>query len=146
MNNKIISKLGFALCLIGAMYLMETDILFSLNPFAISIKILSVGLMIWSRISFGRRSFHAAADTTEGGLVTNGPYRWLRHPIYTAAIIFFGSCLISDHHIEVLLCLLLIVLGFLVRINLEEKFLAETYGQEFVEYRSRTQKIIPFIY
>ena len=44
--------------------------------------------MVAARITFGRRSFHAAANPTEGGLVTTGPYAYIRHPIY-AAILYF---------------------------------------------------------
>jgi protein-S-isoprenylcysteine O-methyltransferase Ste14 len=43
-----------------------------------------------ARVTFGRRSFHAAANPTAGGLVTTGPYRLIRHPIYTAACLFVG--------------------------------------------------------
>ena len=45
-------------------------------------------LILWARVTFGRRSFHVVANPTEGGLVTSGPYRYIRHPIYAAICLF----------------------------------------------------------
>jgi protein-S-isoprenylcysteine O-methyltransferase Ste14 len=47
--------------------------------------------VIWARVAFGRRSFHLAANPTEGGLVTTGPYRLIRHPIYTGVCLVAGA-------------------------------------------------------
>ena len=44
--------------------------------------------MLWARLTFGWRSFHAGARPTEGGIVTRGPYHWVRHPIYLAILLF----------------------------------------------------------
>src|SRR5713101_347897 len=76
--------LGFAV--LGAAFLAVTDRLIASNPIGITVQILALGLMLWARVTFGRRSFHAGANPTAGGLVTRGPYRFLRHPIYAAAM------------------------------------------------------------
>jgi len=46
--------------------------------------------MLWARLTFGGRSFHAGANPTAGGVVTTGPYRFVRHPIYAAILYFLG--------------------------------------------------------
>jgi len=46
------------------------------NPILLVVQASAVLLMLWARVTFGRRSFHATANTTEGGLVTTGPYAW----------------------------------------------------------------------
>src|SRR5215216_6718382 len=55
----------------------------------------AVLLMIWARLTFGMRSFNPGASPTEGGLITTGPYRFWRHPIYAAVIIFVAAGAIS---------------------------------------------------
>src|SRR5215475_14245492 len=62
--------------------------LFSFQPITIALQVIAVALMAWARVTFGRRSLHATADPTAGGLVTTGPYRYIRHPIYTAVCLF----------------------------------------------------------
>ena len=101
--------------------------------------------MIWARITFGLRSFHATANTTKGKLVTNGPYRWLRHPIYASLIYFFGASVISYPFIETIAAVILISGGLITRMLLEEKFLLEAY-EEYAEYSTCTRRIIPFIF
>ena len=59
------------------------------------VQVAAVLLMVWARMTFGRRSFHAAANPTAGGLVTWGPYRYWRHPIYSAILLFLWSGVLS---------------------------------------------------
>ena len=86
--SKIGSFLGYGIAVTGLVYLIFNNYIISKNPLTIIIQLFSFCLMIWARITFKSRSFHLTADPTKGGLVTNGPYRWLRHPIYAAVIYF----------------------------------------------------------
>src|SRR5689334_6308380 len=94
MGSNVISLIGFLSAVGGILFLLKTDRLFSENPYTIAIQILAFALMVWARITFGIRSFHATANATRGGLITNGPYRLLRHPIYAAIIYFCTATLI----------------------------------------------------
>src|SRR5437773_10085361 len=80
--------LGMMGALVGLLYLRS---LFSPSWIVIAVQLAAVLLFLWARITFGRRSFHLAANPTEGGLVTTGPYRHIRHPIYTALCLFTGA-------------------------------------------------------
>jgi len=76
------------LILVGAVLgLYFTHALFATHPVGIAIQVLAALLMLWARLTFGGRSFHAAANPTEGGIVTRGPYRFLRHPIYAGVLL-----------------------------------------------------------
>ncbi|MEO6869203.1 MAG: methyltransferase [Ginsengibacter sp.] len=145
MTLKIFSFLGYVLAVAGAFYLYTEHLIFSKNIFEIIIQGLSVVLMIWARITFGIRSFHATANVTKGQLVTTGPYHFLRHPIYAAIIYFFWACLIPFPFMKTFLAVLLITAGLLVRIFFEEKCLIETYHQQYIEYSKHAKRIIPFI-
>src|SRR5437773_11603849 len=79
------------LCLIGFIWmigglfgLLARHAIFSSSAWVIAIQVAALLLGVWARVTFGRRSYHVAANPTEGGLVTWGPYRYIRHPIYTA--------------------------------------------------------------
>ena len=76
-----LSILGYLGMIVGLLGLAATRSLFAASPLAIVPQAAAVLLMLWARATFGRRSFHFAASPTEGGLVTTGPYRWIRHPI-----------------------------------------------------------------
>ena len=93
---KTLSIIGYV-GMIGALLgLLATRTLFSSAPLVISVQVLAFVLFLWARFTFGRRSFHVVADPTEGGLVTGGPYRYIRHPIY-AAFCLFTSAGVAAH-------------------------------------------------
>jgi len=146
MNLKIASLAGFGLAVAGAYYLYDKHLIFSKNIIATSIQVLAVALMVWARLTFGVRSFNATFNTTKGALVMNGPFRWFRHPIYAALIYFFWSCVIAFPSKETIFGVLLISVGLMIRIFLEEKSLVDTYKQQYVDYSKQTKRIIPFIF
>ena len=146
MNLKAASLLGLGIALAGVIYLVNKNYLISKNPIAIAIQLPSIALMIWARITFGMRSFHATANATKGGLVTHGPYHWLRHPIYASLIYFFSSCIIAFPFIQTIGAVCLIILGLYIRMMLEEKFLVIEYGDTYLNYCKKAKRIVPFIF
>ncbi|MBU0696515.1 MAG: hypothetical protein KKE39_08330 [Bacteroidetes bacterium] len=144
MYLKLISLLGYLLAVSGAIYLVYSEQLFSENLIVIGIQIFAGLLMIWSRVTFGLRSFYAAADTTKGELVTKGPYHFLRHPIYASIIYFVGAALIAYPFLGVLLAFLTVFIGLFIRMILEEKFLKNEYP-EYQAYSKKTKRFLPYI-
>lgn len=144
MNLKNSSLAGLAVATVAIVSLVFTESLFATEPMGITIQVLAALLMLWARLTFGRRSFHASAIPTEGGLVTTGPYRFLRHPIYAAILYFVWTGVTS--HFSLLSCVLGVgvTIGLTIRLLAEERMVAEKYP-EFTEYAARTKRIIPFI-
>jgi protein-S-isoprenylcysteine O-methyltransferase Ste14 len=145
MTLKTGSLIAFGIAILGIIFLIKNKYVLSHNPITIIIQLCSVGLMIWARITFGLRSFHASANTTKGKLITNGPYKWFRHPIYAAVIYFFWASIISYPFIQAVAAVILITAGLFVRMIFEEKFLLTIYD-EYAAYSKRTKRIIPFIF
>ena len=144
-TSKISSLAVFLFAVLGLVFLVYNRALFSTNPVGIIIQVLAAGLMVWARITFGARSFHAIANTTEGKLVTNGPYRLLRHPIYAAVIYFVWAGVLSFMNLEAIAGALLVSAGLITRMLIEEKFLMATY-EEYKAYSKRTFRVIPFLF
>jgi protein-S-isoprenylcysteine O-methyltransferase Ste14 len=145
MLSKLSSISGYLIAVIGLTYLAYNGYIISDNLIISAIQIVAFCLMIWARILFKNRSFHLTSDTTKGGLVTKGPYKWLRHPIYSAVIYFSLACLFAFPKVEVLIAFLFITCGLFIRMILEEKALRKSYP-EYIEYSKKAKRIIPFIY
>ena len=88
---KLLSIIGYLGMVGGLLALLAMRSLFSSAAPVIALQVVALLLFFWARVSFGRRSFHVVADPTEGGLVTSGPYRYIRHPIYTAMCLFTSA-------------------------------------------------------
>lgn len=141
---RIASVAAFALMVAGIAWLMQARELFARSAVGIAVQVAAAALMIAARVTFGRRSFHAAANPTAGGVVSTGPYRYLRHPIY-AAIIYFAWATAIDHWSpRGYGAAALITVGAIIRMLLEERLLVLRYP-EYRDYMKRTRRVVPFV-
>ena len=142
---RVVSIAGLTLMVAAMAGLWGTHALLSRSPFVIGAQVAAVGLVLWARITFGRRSFHAAANPTEGGLVTTGPYHYIRHPIYTAACLFGWAGVLA--HMSVVSVALggLLILGSVMRMLTEERLVAQRYPA-YREYAQTTKRMVPYVF
>jgi protein-S-isoprenylcysteine O-methyltransferase Ste14 len=139
-----LSILGLAAAVAGLLLLFYSQHLFCPRPAVIAVQVAAALLMIWARITFGRRSFHAAANPTAGGLVTSGPYRYWRHPIYAAILYFAWASLGCGVSALGVAGAALITVGLGLRMAMEERLLRRMYPG-YVEYAARTRRVVPFL-
>ena len=142
---RALSVAAFAAMVAGLVGLFYSGALFARHPAVIAIQVAAFILMVAARITFGRRSFHAAANPTEGSLVTTGPYGYLRHPIYAAILYFIWAGALDDFSWRVLAYPEMITAGAFTRMHIEEYLLARKYP-EYRAYKQRVKKFIPFVY
>jgi protein-S-isoprenylcysteine O-methyltransferase Ste14 len=133
---------GLFACIFG-LYLNNYAI-FGAGPITITIQVIAALLMIWARLTFGIRSFHGTANPTAGGLVTTGPYRYIRHPIYAAILYFFWAGIAAHPSLVTVAIGLLATALTAVRIVAEEKLLVTTYP-EYGAYARATKRVVPFV-
>jgi protein-S-isoprenylcysteine O-methyltransferase Ste14 len=132
--------------MVGAIVaLLVMKLLFSTSPFVIGLQVGAIVLLVWARLAFGWRSFHVAATPTQGGLVTVGPYRYVRHPIYTAMCLFGWAGIIAHWSWRAGICGCILLLGGLVRMFCEERLVSARYP-EYANYASRTWRMIPYVF
>ena len=78
--------------------------------------------------------------------VSKGPYKYIRNPMYTGLIIFFGTAVASNYSAIHLAVFTILVIVLLEKIKLEEKFLVQKFGDIYQKYKNRTFRLIPLLY
>ncbi|MGB8078630.1 MAG: isoprenylcysteine carboxylmethyltransferase family protein, partial [Gallionella sp.] len=100
---------------------------------------------VWARLTFGQRSMQAAADPSAGGLVRTGPYRYIRHPIYTAACLFGWAGILAHWSPTNVMLGVLLIGGAIARMLCEERLIIEVYP-EYRDYARATKRMVPYIF
>ncbi len=145
MKIRLLSVAGYVVMVAGLLGLILVRSLLAPRVAVVLVQAAAVAVMVWARATFGRRSFHLAADPTEGGLVTTGPYRYLRHPIYAAVCWFVWAGALGNLSPVALALALLVTAGAVTRLLCEERLLMEKYP-EYREYAARTPRLVPFLF
>jgi protein-S-isoprenylcysteine O-methyltransferase Ste14 len=145
MNAKTLSTLATAVLVIAVVLLMLRHGLLGNGPIAIAIQVSGLALMVWARITLGLRSFHYAANPTQGGLITSGPYRYIRNPIYSGVLIAMWSGIIDNWSLMHGGLGILATAMLFVRILCEEQLLRVYYGGEYGAYARRTKRLVPYL-
>ena len=104
-------------------------------------------LMAWALIKLGRNyQLGGSTPRSEDTMVVEGPYRVIRHPMYTAALsISLGlACLIQSWAFFCVFGIYLVLV--LLLIPMEEDRLREAYGEQYVVYKRKAGKLIPFVH
>ncbi len=103
-----------------------------------------LGLAVWARIYLGHNWGMPMTTKDEPELVTSGPYRYVRHPIYSGLLLaVLGTALATNVY-------WLIVLGamgsyFIYSATVEEKLMTSSFPTAYPSYRARTKMLIPFV-
>lgn len=87
------------------------------------------------------------AIASDHRVIDSGPYRYIRHPSYTGALLAFLGLGVSFGNWASLLAVLIpTFLAFMQRIAIEEKVLRRALGESYVRYIARTKRLLPFVY
>ncbi|MEO8820954.1 MAG: isoprenylcysteine carboxylmethyltransferase family protein [Ginsengibacter sp.] len=90
------------------------------------------------------------ADVTirkEHQLKKDGFYKYLRHPSYSASLLsFIGFGISLNNWVSLIIVVIPVLFAFIRRINVEEKALTDYFGQEYIDYKKSTYRLVPFIY
>ncbi|MEQ1580386.1 MAG: isoprenylcysteine carboxylmethyltransferase family protein [Steroidobacteraceae bacterium] len=142
---KLVSRMTLPIAIVAIAYLMISGNLFASSPFVIAAQLLAVVLAVWARRTFKRGQFSVHAEPAQGALLSSGPYKVVRHPMYTAALLLVWSGILGHLSIANLVIGLIVTAAIAIRIVTEEQYLRARF-HDYEEYSRRTSRIIPFIF
>ncbi len=103
-----------------------------------------IAFAIWARVYLGGNWGMPMSQRAEPELVTAGPYRFVRHPIYSGLLLaILGTALVNN--LLGLIVVAVLVVYFYYSGTVEEKNLTAAFPEAYPEYRSRTKMLIPFL-
>jgi protein-S-isoprenylcysteine O-methyltransferase Ste14 len=105
-----------------------------------------LGFSVWARQHIGRNWSGTVEVKQDHQLICTGPYRFVRHPIYTGILIAFLGTAIVVGQWSGILAMLIACGSFWRKLTLEERFMRETFGSAYEEYRVRTAALIPYLF
>jgi protein-S-isoprenylcysteine O-methyltransferase Ste14 len=123
-------------------FLVQTE-----ASFWIAAAVTAAGLLfaIWARRHIGRNWSGSVTIKSDHELITTGPYRFARHPIYTGLLIAFAGSALAVAEARGLLAFAIAFLSLWRKLKLEERYLREQFGQAYVAYSQRVAALVPFL-
>ncbi len=102
-------------------------------------------LSIWGVIVM--RNFNVQPEVKQSvQMVSRGPYRIIRNPMYSGIILFFCISVVLQFSYVRLGIYIVLVIVLWMKIMMEERFLAEKFGQVYLDYKKNTFRLFPYIY
>jgi len=116
-----------------------------LKGVGVALFVVGLAVAVWARIYLGRNWGMPMSEKDEPELVTSGPYRFVRNPIYTGLLLaVLGTALATN----LVALVAFVVLGayFVYSARVEEGILATAFPTTYPSYRARTKLLIPFLF
>ena len=155
-RESVASRLSYSVPTIAAYYLMFSERarvdalgqpLFRsspwLDPLGVAITVAGLGVAVWARAFIGRNWSSTVTVKVEHQLITSGPYRWVRHPIYSGMILALLGTALARNQPRGLLAVVFLYVGFKIKSRAEERFMTNAFGAEYERYRRNTGAILP---
>ena len=160
-SRKVDGNIVMNIIKIGGLILWLSPLAYLVNPnwmawskmgLPESVRLVGVGIGIlcvlgiyWLFSSIGNNISPTSATGKEHKLVTSGPYRWVRHPLYTVgASLFISFGMMADNWFIAVLGVLAFI-GMATRTPKEEANLIEKFGDEYREYMKTTGRFLPYL-
>lgn len=111
----------------------------------LAITICGAVLALWARTLLGRNWSAFVTIKQDHEIIRHGPYRVVRHPIYSGFLLSVLGTALAIGEVRVLFAIGFVFLGFWLKLRTEEEFLAEQFGGRYLQYRQQTKALIPFV-
>ncbi len=111
----------------------------------VALLLLGLALAVWARVYLGRNWGMPMSEKADPELVTTGPYRTVRHPIYSGIILAMIGTTIAVS-LYWLVAAVLVGTYFIYSAAMEERYMAGRFPDTYPKYKQSTKMLIPFIF
>lgn len=118
----------------------------ALNVGGLTIECVGILLAVWARRVLGSNWSGEVRIAQGHQLVRSGPYRFIRHPMYTAFLAMYGGAMLVSGEWHALMGFLAIALAYLRKLGMEERILQANFGEEYTVWRQETWALLPPVY
>lgn len=106
-----------------------------------------ISIRVWAIQTLGKHFTATVTLTDDHKLVRSGPYHWVRHPSYLGAFMaIVGAPVFLNAGWAVVVAVIAMSIAYYLRIGVEEKMLSAYFGEQYLDYKKQTKRIIPFIW
>lgn len=118
----------------------------SLQIIGLAIFIFGIIVAIWARRTLGSNWSSNLEIKQEHELITTGPYRLVRHPIYTGVIIGLMGTFLVFGKLNILILLVIISAGMIARARIEDGLMEKQFPDKYPDYKRRVKSLIPYVF
>ena len=114
---------------------------------AVGIAVTAAGLLfaVWARVHLGKYWSAMITLKDEHKLIRTGPYRFVRHPIYTGVLIMSFATALVESRLAGFVGVLLMFASFWIKLDIEERLMLQQFPERYAAYKQRVKRIIPFV-
>lgn len=109
----------------------------------LAVTVAGVALACWSRHLLGRNWSGGVQIKHDHELIEDGPYRHVRHPIYTGLLLAVCGAACRVGEVRGLVALAVVGVSFWIKLRYEERFLIDQFGERYLAYMRRTRALVP---
>jgi protein-S-isoprenylcysteine O-methyltransferase Ste14 len=119
----------------------------AINSWLFYLQLIGFAIAVWGVLimKFGNFNVQPEVKAT-AKMITKGPYKVIRNPMYTGLLIFFGIAVITNFTYLRLLFFILLAISLILKIFMEESFLEERFGKVYLDYKAKTYRLLPFLF
>ncbi len=118
----------------------------AVRSFGLALMLFGAAFNVWGRFYLRTNWADHVRIYDDQTLITTGPYRIVRHPLYASLIwMFYGAAIAYLNPLAAIENTLIFIPAMIYRSNLEERALQETFGGQYSDYRKRTGRFFPTI-
>ena len=110
-----------------------------------AVCLLGLGITIWARRTLARNWNVDVVFKEDHELITHGPYRYARHPIYTGLLTMFLGTAVARGRIDGFLAVVFCLLSFWIKLKQEEKLMLQHFPDSYPDYKQRVKALVPFV-